>query len=95
MLDDETFKKMIDVSEELINEHRERITKAFGLSDDGKITVTITHTLAPSKAIDTYDGKAVIHYVMEKVREEIAYTVSERQMPLPLEADKHYKLKKE
>ena len=94
MLGDKVFDKMTDQAEELITEHRERIIKAFGKQDDGKLAVAITFNIAPAKAIDQYDVDATISYTMEKVREKISCTVSENQMELPLKADKTYKLTK-
>ena len=95
MLGDKVFEKMTDQSEELITEHRDRIVKAFGKQDDGKLAVSLTFNIAPAKAMDQYDVDCSISYLMERIREKISATVTENQMELPLKPDKVYKLGKE
>jgi len=95
MLGEKTLDKMIDQSEELITEHRERIIKAFSKQDDGKLAVTLTFNIAPAKTMDQYDIDCTINYLMERIKEKISCTVSENQMELPLKAEKAYKLSKE
>jgi hypothetical protein len=94
MIGEKVFNQLANMTEELISEHATRITKAFSLRDDDKMTVGITLTIAPGKTMDQYDLDASITYSMEKVKEKITAKVTENQADLPL-VDKVYQIKGE
>jgi hypothetical protein len=94
MIGDRVFAKMKQLGGELVALHEERMKQAFSRSDDGKLSVTVSFTIAPGKVAGQYDVDATISYTMEKVKEKISANVSENQMDLPLSGDKTYKLTK-
>lgn len=87
----ETMKKLIM---EQIDNHAPKMDEAFMNADDGKLKVSIGVDIGVSETPDSLDVGVTMSFTAEKVKDKIIGTVSERQLDLPLEGAKTYKLAK-
>ena len=94
MLTEKIFTDMKEMAEELIDRHMDNMQLSYAKADDGKLSISMNFTVAPSKDAGKLEVDASISYVVEKAKEKITRTVSENQLELPLSGDKSYKLKK-
>lgn len=85
MLNEKVFVKMSELSNQLISTHAPSMGKAFLKQDDGKLTVSISYVIEPSKvAKNAIDVDATISYTMEKIKEKATARVIDKQEELPL-----------
>jgi hypothetical protein len=98
MLTDKVFAKMKEMAGELITRHIDNMQLSYAKSDEGKLVVSLSLAVAPSKKAGELEVDASISYVVEKAKEKITCMVNENQLDLPLNGtvnvDKKYTLKK-
>ena len=76
---------MSELSNQLITTHAASMGKAFLKQDDGRLSVSISFVIEPSKvAKSAIDVDATISFTMEKIKEKVTSRVMDKQEELPL-----------